>query len=216
LPSLDDLPDLPVYGRGPRVRTKNLRGPFQEIQIDVHSFDEIDKPQFWKFLKRAVEGFEKFTEKAATRPEDVMPWKKLGQKWHFARKGFPPGKRVDWEPEVLEELCELLSETASDGQFLWNNQQVVHLFVPESRDPWASIYTKRPGGLDLLLNGPEGRFALGRIAKLARQRKVEASQSGRDQIKLRFRTLDDLHQGDLADFLTEHLEAVRNGSTIRA
>ncbi len=63
------------------------------------------------------------------KPEDVMPWKVLGRKWHFARKGFPPGKTPKWDTDVLEELCEMLAETAPDGQFLWNNQQVVHVCV---------------------------------------------------------------------------------------
>ena len=39
-----------------------------------------------------------------------MPWKVLGQKWHLARKGFAPGKRVAWPPELLEELLEMLGE----------------------------------------------------------------------------------------------------------
>ena len=42
-----------------------------------------------------------------------MPWKVLGQKWHFLRKGFPPGKTVAWETEVLEELCEMLHDSGA-------------------------------------------------------------------------------------------------------
>ena len=110
LKPLNELPDLPIYGNEPRVKCKNLRGPWQEVQFAVHSLDEIDTPAFWKFLEDAVAGFQKFTQRMDQSPEDIMPWKVLGQKWHFSRKGFPPGKHVDWPAEVLEELCELLSD----------------------------------------------------------------------------------------------------------
>ena len=96
-------------------KCKNLRGPLQEVQLQVHSLEEIDQPAFWNFVDRAIAGFDKFTERARQSPEDVMPWKVLGRKWHFARKGFPPGKPPQWDVEVLEELCELLAETAPRG-----------------------------------------------------------------------------------------------------
>jgi excinuclease ABC subunit A len=171
--------------------------------------EEIDSGQFWAFLEEAVQAFFRLTRRAALRPEDYMPWKKLGRKWHFLRKGFPLGKRVFWDVEVLEELCELLAETAPDGQFLWNNQVLVHLMVPGQPDPWATLQTKRPESLNLTLRGPKGAVALGRVTHLARDRQLDASRPNCDAVKLQFRALDDLHKGDLREFLKEHLDAVR-------
>jgi excinuclease ABC subunit A len=201
---LNELHDLPVYGSEPRVKCKQLRGPWQEVQLLVHSLQEIDTPAFWNFLEAAVAGFQKFAARVQQDPEDVMPWRVLGRKWHFSRRGFPPGKKIDWEVEVLEELCETLSEAASDAQFLWNNQQVVHVMRPGQAEPWASVFTKRRAGVDLVLNGPKGKFALGRIAGLGCQREL-TSDRGRDVIKLQFRTLEDFGAGDLAEFLREHV-----------
>ncbi len=138
-----------------------------------------------------------------------MPWKVLGRKWHLSRKGFPPGKRVHWETEVLEELCELLAETAPEGQFLWNNQQVVHLFVNGPGEPWATIHTKQPASVDLVLTGPKNRFALGRVAGLGHERELQTHRADRDVVKLKFRAADEIAVGELADFLKEHLEAAR-------
>jgi len=151
LKPLNELAELPVYGSEPRVKCKQLRGPWQEVQLSVHSYKEIDKPEFWQFLERAAAGFRQFTERLEQQPDDVMPWKVMGRKWHLSRKGFPPGKKVHWDAEVLEELCELLAETAPQGQFLWNNQQVVHLCVNGPGEPWATIHTKRPATLELVL-----------------------------------------------------------------
>ncbi len=226
LKPLNELPDVEAYGRGPRVKCKNLRGPWQEVQIDVHRWEEIDRPEFWAFLEKAARGFRKFSDRLQQSPEDVMPWKVLGRKWHLARKGFPPGKRIAWPAELLEELLERLGDITSPippgedasasgapdtptPQFLWNNQQVIHLLVPEQREPWATIHTKRLAGVDLLLHGPRGAFATGRIAELASRRKIITGTNGRDQIKLRFAASADLDLGDLAVFLREHLDAVR-------
>ena len=74
------------------------------MQINAHTWDEIDTPEFWAFVAEAVQGFQKFTELTELKPEDHMPWKKLGQRWHFLRKGFSPGKPVQWEVAAWEEL----------------------------------------------------------------------------------------------------------------
>jgi len=218
---LNDIPEIESYGRTSRVKCKNLRGPWQEVQIAAYSWEEIDTPTFWSFLEKAIAGFQNFTDRPEQNPADMMPWKVLGRKWHLAHKGFPPGKKPDWPLEVLEDLLEQLSEattepaSASGGtsQFLWNNQQVINLMVPEQRDPWAVIYTKRLGGVDLQLNGPSGAFAAGRIAELAAQRTIHSNDARGDQVKLRFVTAEDLDKGDLADFLSEHLESLRGVSS---
>ena len=173
LKPLNDIPEIEAYGRASRVKCKNLRGPWQEVQISAYSWEEIDTPAFWSSSK-SRRRLSQITDRVQQSPEDVMPWKVLGRKWHLARKGFPPGKKPAWSLEVLEELLEQLSEITTTttsgepasagggitgGQFLWNNQQVINLIVPEQREPWAVIYTKRLAGVDLQLNGPAGAFA---------------------------------------------------------
>jgi excinuclease ABC subunit A len=208
LKPLNDVDEIEAYGSGPRVKCKTLRGPWQEVQIDAHSWQEIDTPAFWAFLERAVAGFKRFTDRVASKPEDVMPWKVLGQKWHLSRKGFPPGKKSAWKPEVLEELLEMLAEMVPGGQFLWNNQNVVYLMVPGVRKPWATVFTKRLGGVDLVLNGPKGKFQLGSVAELGAERALATDAEDYDQVKLRFVTTDELHNHHVAPFLRAHLESL--------
>ncbi len=156
-------------------------------------------------------GFQKFTRLTELKPEDHMPWKKLGQRWHFMRKGFPGGKAIKWDVSVWEELYEMLQEVAPDGQFLWNNQVLVHLYLAGQRDPWVTINTKRTQSLDITLHGPKGLVTLGRLAGLARDRELDESREDRDLVRLRFRTVEDLHRGDVMEFLQEHQRAVLNG-----
>jgi hypothetical protein len=127
----------------------------------------------------------------------------------LSRKGFPPGKKSAWKPEVLEELLEMLAEIVPSGQFLWNNQNVVYLMVPGVRKSWATVFTKRLAGVDLVLNGPKGAFQLGSVAELGAERSLATDADDHDQVKLRFVTTDELHNGNVAAFLKAHLESLR-------
>ena len=129
------------------------------------------------------------------------------------RKGFPPGRTVEWKPETLEELCELLKEVAPEAEFLWSNQQLVRVLVPQQREPWATIYTKRPQSLLLVLNGPKGKFALGGITNLGSAREFDDLSKERDIIKLHFANIEQVHQPELRQFLTKHLASL--GSSLR-
>ncbi|MBN2474835.1 MAG: excinuclease ABC subunit UvrA [Pirellulales bacterium] len=209
LKPLNDVPELPLYGTEPRVRCKNLRGPWQEVELRVHGFQEIDRPEFWEFVDQAVAGFAAFTERVQHGAAVLQPWKQLGQKWHLARKGFPLGKKVAWGADLLEELCELLSATAPKAQTLWNNKQVVPWYVAEQREPWAAVQTKKVDAVYLHLTGPKNRFPLGRIAGLGHEPDIDGQHAGYDVIHLKFRSAADLARGNLAKFLKEHLAAVR-------
>jgi excinuclease ABC subunit A len=114
-----------------------------------------------------------------------------------------------WDAAVWEELYEMLVGVAADGQFLWNNKVLVHLYLKGQRDPWATVVTKRAASLDLILTGPKDGVTLGRLLPLARSRELDNTRPDRDLVKLSFRTLDDLHKGDLLEFLKEHRDATR-------
>src|SRR5690606_18657339 len=97
LTPVDEIDEIPVYGRGERVKVNNTKGPFQEVVIDVHERDEIDTPEFRKFVLQAAEAYlRQVRQQNQADPADVMPWKVLGRKWHESRKGFPSNKRVGW------------------------------------------------------------------------------------------------------------------------
>ena len=208
LKPLNDMPELPLYGTEPRVRCKNLRGPWQEIELRVHSYDEIDRPEFWSFIDEAVAGFRKFAERVEHSADILQPWKQLGRKWHFARRGFLAGGRIAWDVKVLEELFEMLVETAPDGQILWNNKIVVPMFVPQQKDAWATVLTKKPDAVYLILTGPKGRFTLGQLTNMGHEPEVDGSRPDCDLLRLKFRTVEELESG-LAKLLKEHLAEVR-------
>jgi len=206
LKPLNDMPDLPLYGTEPRVRCKNLRGPWQEVELKVHAYEEIDRAEFWEFVDQAIDGFRKFTHRAGARPDDLMPWRALGRKWHFLRKGFLKGGPPRWDFEVLEALCRLLDEAAPGCEFGWGNKVLVPVHVKRAakRTAWASIQTKKPDAVHLALFGPKNRFPMGRLTDLGHHPELDTERPGHDVILLKFRSPDDLARGDLPAFLKEH------------
>ncbi len=50
LKPLNEMHHLPVYGNEPRVKCKNIRGPWQEVQLQVHSLEESISRRFGSSL----------------------------------------------------------------------------------------------------------------------------------------------------------------------
>ena len=209
LKPLNEMPDLPIYGTEPRVRCKNLAGPWQEVELQVHSWQEIDRPEFWQFLDRAIEGFRRVTERLRQKPEELLPWKALGRAWHLAARGFRRGTRPQWEPAVLEKILDLLTQAAPDAQFDWSHKQTVPVYLPGRDRPWAVLLTKKPEAMYLELIGPAGRFTLGQATGLASKAQMRAGQPDGDHLRLAFRSLADLQPEPLLRFLQEHAEATK-------
>ena len=204
-PTANEMEDLPIYGNEPRVKVTSRRGPWQEIEMRIHSLAEIDTTEFREFLDQAMDGFLEKQKRVALKLEDHTPWSRLGRKWHFMKKGFPPGKRVQWDMDVLEELHEALQRAAPGGQFLWSNKQIVHLFVPDRKEPWATIQTKKCDAVWLQLNGPSGRVPLGRVADIGNNPVVKPLDENRDMIRMSFKSVEEVQSGEFEAFLLEHL-----------
>ena len=107
----------------------------------------------------------------------------------FHAKGIRAGKKVNWEPEVLEILHEVIQKAAPDGQFLWSNKQVVHVYLPKQKEPWARIQTKKPDGVWLQLSGPKDSVTVGRVADLAEAPTV-TTQENLEVVRMSFRDVD--------------------------
>ena len=207
LKPLDDLDELAVYGRGDRVRVKNLKGPWQEVTVTVHWLREIDTPAFRSFLSRAAKSYLARTQAVPLNVDDLTPWKVLGKKWHLSRKGFPSGKRVQWDADVLEQLADSLAKAVPEARVDWTGKQVVHVYLPNSEEPWATLQTKRRSAIDLALYGATGRFALGKIAGLGREREIIALAGKPDQIRIRLDQSAQVRDAEFIRFLREHSQA---------
>jgi excinuclease ABC subunit A len=188
------------------VRIRNVKGPWQEVTVTVHWLREIETPAFARFLAQVCDAFQAEINREKLNPADLTPWKVLGRKWHVSRKGFPSGKRIRWEPELLERLLDLLESVRPEVEVDWGNKQVVYFRSPATQEVWAAVHTKRRHGVDLSLFNEPGRVALGRIAELGRDREISPHRSGREQIAIRFDSPEQIADKSFAVFLKEQTE----------
>ncbi|QDT44515.1 UvrABC system protein A [Gimesia alba] len=184
--SLDDLDELPIYGRSNRVRVKNLKGPWQEVSLTVHWEEEISTPAFMEFLETACESYLGLIQRDEIKPEEIMPWKVLKKKWHLSRKGFPNNKRVVWDASLLESLFDLVEQTYPDSVIQWDSKSLVKFTRAGQKKSFLTIHTKRREGVDLTLQSSAGQLTLGKIADLGSEREIKTDSKGREQARIRF------------------------------
>ncbi len=207
--SLNETPGLEIYGTEPRVRvTNHKKGPWQSVTLLVFKLEEIDTPAFRTFLKEAIASYNQTVKRLQTKPEDVMPWKLNGERWHLGDKGFPIGKKVLWDRTLLRRMLDLVKEIEPKLEVKWDARDAITLKTPGIGRGWAQWRTKQPEGLLCRFLGKKGQFNLTRIEGLG----MEPSISGRDNgdvLSLTLRSLDAAQAGRLKEILTEHLAGFR-------
>ena len=204
----NDLDDIPVYGNKPRVQLKQTTNRWQEISIKVNNLKEIDIPGFWDFLDQAVESFLEKIERKKLRIDEETPWAKLGKAWHYARRGFPAGQKVEWKKEVLERLEKTLQELVPEGEFEWHHKSVVHLFLPDEQSPCISIRTKKTDGVWLELNSEKDAITLGSVADLASDANIK-SRGDKEVVGLVLNKVDQVSNQDFVQFLEQQIDQTR-------
>ncbi len=207
LRTANQMEDLPVYGNKPRVKVSNTKTSWQEVEIKVHSWNEINTPAFWNFVEGAIASFQNKTQRIEAKIDDQAPWAKLGEKWHLMPKGFSPNSKPKWDTAVLEKFRDLLQELAPKGSFEWTNKQVVHFHLPGQKKPWVTLQTKKPDALWIQVAGPKGSLTLGQVADFANQASANSSE-GQDSVKMCLNDIDDVKSDELKAFLNNHLESM--------
>ncbi|MGV2334506.1 MAG UNVERIFIED_CONTAM: hypothetical protein LVR18_10465 [Planctomycetaceae bacterium] len=161
---------------------------------------EIETPAFRKFLAKALQSCLQLSKAEAANPEDLMPWKKLGRRWHELRKGLPGSGRVPWEFGLLEHLLPTV-ETALEGLAVeYGLRSKINWSRPESETVVAELHTKRSDGVDLCLYCRPGDVTIGAIASLGESQTITADK-GRDLVRIRFTTESQARAADVKKFL---------------
>ena len=212
LKPLNEMDDIPLYGTEPRVRVHQSVGPWQEIELKVHSYDEIDRDEFWEFLDMAIAGFEKFTDKAKRKPDELMPWKVLKEKWHYLPKGLIGGTKLQWDYSVLETLFKLLDGLVPNAEIVWTNKVLVPYYVGSNWKvrgrflPWAVVSTKKCDAVYLNLYVKKNAVPLGRIRDIGEQPQVNGENPEYDELELRFKKKSDVTAPALKELLVGSLK----------
>ncbi|HQX52037.1 MAG TPA: excinuclease ABC subunit A, partial [Planctomycetaceae bacterium] len=189
LKPLDDMEDVQAYGREPRVKARDLKTAWQEVTIKVWKKSEVDTPAFRQFLKQAAKSYLKLSQAEATNPEDLMPWKQLGRKWHLMRKGLPGSGRVPWEFTLLEQLLPAVENAFATCQPEFGIRSKVNWIHPKDKVVVAELHTKRSDGADLVLHCPAGTVTIGAIASFGASQEITPAKNDREQVRIRFESM---------------------------
>jgi excinuclease ABC subunit A len=202
LPPLDEMQEIPAYGREPRVKARNLKSAWQEVTIRIWNRAEVDTPAFRSFLQQASQSFVALGTAESANPEDLMPWKKLGRKWHLLRKGLPGNGRIPWNFDLLAELLPVLEANLGDLQPDYAIRTKINWSNPRTGRLAVELHTKRTEGAELCLYGVPGEISLGRISTFGSQRSITPAE-GCDEIRIRLTQTEHATDPQLAGFLAE-------------
>lgn len=185
LTPIDDVEEIHYYSDSPRVKARNTKMAWQEVTIKVWKKDEIDTPEFRRFLKTAVKSYLKQATKEKLKPKDMTPWKQLGRKWHTMKKGLPNNGRIGWTFSTVEKLLPVV-ETAMNGcQVDYGIRSKIN-WKHDNGNPAAELQTKRKDSLDLVVFVPSGSVTIGTIAEFGVQQDISSHRSGADSVRIRF------------------------------
>ena len=206
---LNETPGLEIYSDEERVWVTNHKLPWQSVTVLVHRLSEIDTPAFLAFLKEAADSFQKNIKRLQTKPEDVMPWKLNGERWHLSEKGFRPGVKIRWERNVLSKLLALVREVEPQVLVEWEARDSITLRVPNVARAWATWRTKDSEALDCRFLGKRGQFNLAQLEGIGLSPEINHERNAGDQLRLQFQQLDHLPAAKVKQLFAEHLRGFR-------
>src|SRR5262249_16171923 len=156
-----------------------------------------------------VRSFQANIKRMQTKPEDVMPWKLNGERWHLGDKGFPIGKRVDWDRSLLPRLLEIVRGIEAGIEVNWNSRATISLRVPGVSRSWCEWRTKESYGLHCRFLGKKGQFNLSQLEGLGRSPALHTSRADADAMELVFQQAEHMNRRKLEAVLSEHLRGFR-------
>ncbi|MCL2005922.1 MAG: ATP-binding cassette domain-containing protein [Planctomycetaceae bacterium] len=213
LKPLNDMDAIPLYGTQPRVRITPT-GRWQEIELRPHSWQEIDRPEFWDFLDMCIEGFTSFVTDEMDS-DAFMPWKILGEVWHYTEKGLIGGDKLRWDVSLLKKLFGFIQETASDLRIVWTNKVMVPFYRPKARRqkfqrftasesrqvPDIVVHTKSVDAVYVDVYVAKNSVPLGRIRGIGSDPAVNGENVFYDVLQFRFTQAKELQSSEFQKLL---------------
>jgi excinuclease ABC subunit A len=206
---LNETKGLEVYGDKERVWITNHKGPWQSVTVLAHRLEEIETPAFRQFLKEAAASFQANLKRLQTKPEDLMPWKINGERWHLSEKGFPAGRKLYWDRSILPRVLEVVKEVEPKLEIRWDTRDAITLRIPGVSRSWAQWRTKDNKALDCRFIGKKGHLNLSQVETLGVSPTIHHHRADCDLLRINFQRTEQLHPDRLKEVLTEHLRGFR-------
>ena len=204
LKPLNEMPELPIYGSEPRVRFRQLSGPWKEIHLLVHHWKEVDRPAFWNFLSEAVRSYAHGTNTDASVGANFM-----SVFCHLISRGRKLGtERVAWNDKAMLKLWALLADIFHESTADCSQPNEVRLRYAHDDDPLVTLRTRHPEAIDLMLRMPKGHVGPDDVADFGIEQRIDTAHDRYDLLHLRFRNTRDLQPNKLSHLLRKQRRAM--------
>lgn len=187
---IDDVEEIQYYSQSPRVNVRNMKTPWQEVTIKVWKKEEIDNPAFRSFIEQVVEAHMVQAKKEKANPEELMPWKQLGRKWHLLKKGLP--KSPDWNFKTLEKLLPIVEASYSNHSIDFGVRSKISWAKKKTNTPVAELHTKRKNAVELHVFVPKDSVTVGAVAEFGKDQEIKPHKDGTDVVRLSFTSPDEI------------------------
>jgi excinuclease ABC subunit A len=196
---------VPVLAAGPFEPRRKKDVESEELEVESEDIDspmlrENDTPCLYIPDKK--------------KPEDLMPWKILGEKWHFTPRGLNGGDKLLWEYSLLAEIFGTIKEVSPQARFVWTNRSLVPVYKHSKfgkaekvkRLPWAVIHTKRVDAVYVEIYAAKNLIPPERIRSLGVVPNVSGEHTQYDILQLKFSPQSGIDKTELQKILQETLE----------
>ena len=196
--TLDERGDLPIYGQWPRVRVRRHDSDWDEVQLHLRDFKDIQKTAMRAFLKSAVASYLKRTERIVAQPDSAEPWKTQGQDWHLSQKSIHRRQVAQWEPATLLALVGRFRLVDPLLKFTWSSKTAGFFSLPNEPKYAGKIVTNMGRGLRIELRAPKGAVTPAQVDCLGEDVEIRR-MADNDWVIFWVRTLDQNDQKQLID-----------------
>jgi excinuclease ABC subunit A len=179
VPTLDQRIDLPIYGKGDRLRLRPVHGStdpqtaWDEIQMELRDFADVRRKPFRAFLKAAAEGYRRRIETTLADPQRGEPWKSDGKAWHLSQRSIHKQHAVAWKPDLLPALLGRFKSVQSDLALDWATRTAVKFTVPGEKSFAGKIVTNMGRGLRVELRAPKNSLTPAMIDRLGEECEIK-------------------------------------------
>ncbi len=199
---LDDMDDLPVYGRSQRVTVRHGGRGVDDIRIQVNNLKELTSSDAKTFIKRAMQAYQRLVRKMAENVAEHQPWKVNGRQWHLGQQMISKTKSRMWKGSLIVTLLGLIKKHVPQIKEDWNRKVMVVLNHPEVNGVFGRLVTNHAHAMRVEFRCGYGQFTPAMVEKLGIDPRIR-HRKGEDQVQFWIQEVSQIDEAEFGRLIRE-------------